>query len=556
MLLFDFIRRADARELAWIAGLTFVAGLANSFLLVIIIKVAGVVAAGARPGLWEIGVFLAGFAAYFYCDRSAMMRANELVEGLLATLRVEIADKLRRSEVQAVDSLGRGTLYSVVTQATNHLSITYPLVVESFQQAVLLIVSLLYLAYLSPAALLVFIVAMSVLALGTNGIYRDYSATIGPARQAQAHLIDAVRDVILGSKEIRLNGQRGQQIFSAVEGSSADVRMLRGKAGNDFARIIVFGMLVIYAMLGIVVFLFPQYVDAHDSLIFKLVPMLLFCASPLLKIISQTPMIAQAEAGLGAVLDIERRLGATAGVAPETARMTAQRFTNFRDIHYAGLRFAYRDAAGEPVFAVGPLNLRLTRGETLFIVGGNGGGKSTTLKLMTGLYPADAGRIEVDGAALDADGVAGLRELFSAIFVDFHLFDELYGLESVDPARVRALIAELGLAGKVNFVDGRFTDLRLSTGQRKRLALIAALLEDRPIYVFDEWAAEQDMHFRDIFYTRVLPEMKARGKTVVVVSHDERFWHVADRVVKLDLGTVLWEKSGRDCAMEDTPGHG
>jgi putative ATP-binding cassette transporter len=142
--------------------------------------------------------------------------------------------------------------------------------------------------------------------------------------------------------------------------------------------------------------------------------------------------------------------------------------------------------------------------------------------------------------------VAGYRELFSAIFVDFHLFDRLYGLEDVDPATVNRMIDEMELGGKVRYEDGRFTQLALSTGQRKRLGLIAALLEDRAVYVFDEWSAEQDIRFREYFYTRVLPDLKARGKTVIVVTHDERFWHVADRVVKMDLGRVEWERGGND----------
>jgi len=140
--------------------------------------------------------------------------------------------------------------------------------------------------------------------------------------------------------------------------------------------------------------------------------------------------------------------------------------------------------------------------------------------------------------------IAGFRELFSAIFVDFHLFDRLYGLENIDPLTVNRLIDEMGLAGKVRFENGRFTRLHLSTGQRKRLALIAALLEDRPIYLFDEWSAEQDIHFRKTFYETILPNLRKKGKLVIAVTHDERYWHLADRVVKLDLGSIVWDRPG------------
>jgi len=178
------------------------------------------------------------------------------------------------------------------------------------------------------------------------------------------------------------------------------------------------------------------------------------------------------------------------------------------------------------------------RGEIIFLVGGNGSGKSTALRLMTGLYKADAGQIMVDGRVLDSFGFAGLREQFSAIFANFHLFDRLYGLENISEQSVNQLIDDMELTGKVRYKNGQFTDLNLSTGQRKRLALIAAILEDRPIYAFDEWSAEQDAHFREVFYRKILPQLKQKGKTIIAVTHDERYWNVADRIVKFDLGKI------------------
>ena len=170
-------------------------------------------------------------------------------------------------------------------------------------------------------------------------------------------------------------------------------------------------------------------------------------------------------------------------------------------------------------------------------------------RVIAGLYPLDAGTISVDGRAVSGPDIGGFRELFSAIFADFRLFDRLYGLEDVDPREVNRLIDELELGGKVRFENGRFTQLALSTGQRKRLALIAALLEDRPIYIFDEWSAEQDPRFRDYFYRRLLPDMRARGKTVVAVTHDDRYWHLADRVVKMELGRVEWSREGGELEL-------
>ena len=159
-------------------------------------------------------------------------------------------------------------------------------------------------------------------------------------------------------------------------------------------------------------------------------------------------------------------------------------------------------------------------------MGGNGSGKTTLLKLFTALYRPIEGCIRVDGAEIVAANVQSYRNLFSAIFSDFHLFDKLHGLRDAAPERVDQLLRLMEISSKTAFGDGRFTTILLSTGQRKRLALVVSYLEDKPVYIFDEVAADQDPHFRRYFYDTLLPELKRAGKTVVVVSHDDRYFHV------------------------------
>ena len=195
------------------------------------------------------------------------------------------------------------------------------------------------------------------------------------------------------------------------------------------------------------------------------------------------------------------------------------------------------DSAGLTTFTAGPLDFTLRRGETVFMTGGNGSGKSTALKLLCGLYRPDGGRILCDGTPIDTDNRQQYREIFSGVFTDFHLFDRLYGIDA-DPGDVARLIARMELSDKVGFEKGRFSTSDLSTGQRKRLAMIVALLEDREVYLFDEWAADQDAHFREVFYGEMLADFKARGKTVVAVTHDDHYWDRCDRRVALDLGMI------------------
>ncbi|MBL4837421.1 MAG: ATP-binding cassette domain-containing protein, partial [Kordiimonadaceae bacterium] len=213
-----------------------------------------------------------------------------------------------------------------------------------------------------------------------------------------------------------------------------------------------------------------------------------------------------------------------------------------------------RDNDDVETFTAGPWKLDIQRGECLFLMGGNGSGKSTALKLISGLYDGDSGQILVDGTPVQLNSKPAYRALFSCIFPDFYLFDKLYGLKDVDPEKVNELIRWMQLEDKVTFKQDRFSTQDLSSGQRKRLAMIVSLLEDREIYLFDEWAADQDSHFREVFYTEILPKLKAAQKTVLVVTHDDRYWHLCDRSITLDIGVMTQGARGRSASSQTGEG--
>ena len=214
-------------------------------------------------------------------------------------------------------------------------------------------------------------------------------------------------------------------------------------------------------------------------------------------------------------------------------------FADFRAIRLCDVSFSYAASGSFDPFSVGPINLEIRRGETLFLVGGNGSGKTTLLKLIAGLYEPSSGIIKVDDIPVTQSLRPSYRSLFAGVFSDFHLFNRLYGVGTVDLATASDLLARMRISQKVQIVDGRFSTLDLSTGQRKRLALIASLLEDRLVYIFDEWTADQDPHFREEFYGKSFPDLKRQGKTIIAITHDDRYWKWSDRVVKLDYGQIV-----------------
>nr|WP_255537161.1 ATP-binding cassette domain-containing protein [Methylocystis sp. Sn-Cys] len=200
----------------------------------------------------------------------------------------------------------------------------------------------------------------------------------------------------------------------------------------------------------------------------------------------------------------------------------------------------YRSEESEVRHQLGPINLRIDPGALLFVTGGNGSGKTTLALILLGLFPPDDGEIKLGGRRVTYENRESYRQNFSAVFADAYVFDSLLGYSGIESqARAQEMLVALKLENKLQIKDGRFSTTELLRGQRKRLALLTAYVEDRPFYLFDEWAAEQDPQFRDVFYHQLLPELKARGKTVIVITHDDRYFHIADQVLRMHAGKIV-----------------
>jgi putative ATP-binding cassette transporter len=340
-----------------------------------------------------------------------------------------------------------------------------------------------------------------------------------------------------GFQEIRLNADKNDALHKRFKRVLNDLERVVVGIGGKWAVLLLFSNAFLYALVGVVVFVLPIFFQGYTDTIYKIVAASIFLVGPVAAVTSAAPLFAKANIGLGHVFELEQRLNRD-DVPVTVPGDETNPFLSFKTITLEGIQFSYRDVGHNAIFTTGPWTLDIHRGERLFVLGGNGSGKSTALKLIANLYESDGGQILVDGVSITDVSRPNYRALFSCIFTDFHLFDRLYGLEGVSPSRVNDLIRWMELEDKVEFTNGQFSTLELSTGQRKRLAMIVSLLEDREIYLFDEWAADQDAHFREIFYTEILAQLKEQGKTVLVVTHDDRYWHLSDRTLNLEIGAM------------------
>jgi putative ATP-binding cassette transporter len=290
-----------------------------------------------------------------------------------------------------------------------------------------------------------------------------------------------------------------------------------------------------FILIGVILYIVPTFSTVGQGVLTGFTLAILYMLAPFDIVLNQFPLLARAAVAVENVEALGLKLVPTAGAGGQLEPPPGK--PAWRSLELAGAAHTFYREDAEDNFTLGPLNLVFRPGELVFVIGGNGGGKTTLAKLLTGLYLPEAGEIRLDGEPVTTHNADAYRQLFSVVFSDFYLFNVLLGLDDphLDENALKYL-TRLHLDRVVKVGNGVLSTTDLSQGQRKRLALLTAYLEDRSIYVFDEWAADQDPLFKEIFYLQLLPELKRRGKTVFVISHDDAYYFVADRIVKLDYG--------------------
>jgi putative ATP-binding cassette transporter len=484
---------------------------------------------GTRPelALSFVGLGCGKIAAAYLSGRMTDSYSFESI----TRLRRELIGKLLRVPYRSFEQLGQARAYSALTSDVSTIHAALQATAGAVVNTAILLGGAAYLLYLDVRA---FAGLLALMLLGLcvyAAVSKHARALLRRAREEHDRLFQHFGALTHGIKEFKLNAARRRAFVDGPLLETTEAMMEHDLVGSARYALgqAVNGTLVL-VMIGLVLFALPWDASLRSGAASGYVLTGLYLTGPLTGLLRLLPLYTAAEIALSRVEQLGVRLGAEHGErgADPGAR------PSFRSIALCDV--SHRYAEGEPL-VLGPLTLRVAPAQIVFVTGGNGSGKSTLAKILTGLYEPTRGALEWDGAPVDAERRDLYRQLFSAVFSEFHVFDRLYGLSGADlDARAARWLEALELAGVVHVRDGALSSVDLSRGQRKRLALLTALLEDRPIYVFDEWAADQDPHFKQVFYRQLLPELRARGKAVVVISHDDRFFDIADRLIELDGG--------------------
>jgi putative ATP-binding cassette transporter len=522
MSFFQLVRREMQGSLDRLAIMSGLGGASNAAILAAINS--GAQAAGnGEVSISAAAIFIVALLLFIKTQHYILIATTVEIEAIIHKLRVRLMDQVRHSELLPLDAIGRAEIVAAITKETMTLTQATNMLAFAGQGVVLVFFVAIYIAYLSLLAFAVSVVILVVAGAIFHAKSQQLAAETRQAAEWDNRLFDRLIDLLDGFKEVRLNRSRSDHLFDDVVEVSRTAANIKIRTQSESYKQLVFSQSSMYLLLAAVVFAVPTFSATKGGSITQVTTALMFVVGVCMGLVQTIPILLAANAAADKIERLDARLRAIAATVEVS---TAELPKRFDKIEMRDIVFRYVDKSSEAVFQVGPADFTLRSGELVFISGGNGSGKSTFLKVLAGLYEPDSGDIFLDGVRVDDSNRDAYRSLIAAIFVDYHLFQRLYGIADPDPAEIDRLLTQFRLRDKTHLKNGEFGTLDLSGGQRKRLALIVSLLEKRPVLLLDEWTADQDPDFRRKFYDELLPELKQAGATVVVITHDDR--HLAE----------------------------
>ncbi|SDO23916.1 multidrug ABC transporter permease/ATP-binding protein [Vreelandella arcis] len=478
--------------------------------------------------------FLGLLAVLLAVTLSTQLALTVLGHHFVFDLRSRLVKRILDTDIERLEQLGNATLLASLSSDVRNITIGFVRLPELIQGVVLTLASVAYLAWLSPQMVVITVLwiafTMGVGWVLVSRVYRHFRLV----RESEDSLYKDFQAAIEGRKELALNRDRARRFYDERYIANArDYRhhIIRADtyhlSANNWSNIMMLGAI------GVVFFLSNGLGWASTTVASTFALTLLFLRTPLIQAVGAWPTLISAQVAFDKLASLS-----LADYRPSFAVDNA--LSSWQRLALEDVTYRYPSTGQEPGFLVGPLTLTLNRGEQVFLIGGNGSGKSTLARLLAGLYQPQSGRIKVDGRELTMAEWQAFRAQFASVFTDFYPFDQAMGPEGMpaDQTLVATWLGRLEMQEKLQWQADRVINTQLSQGQRKRLALLLAIAEERDILLLDEWAADQDPQFRRLFYRELLPHLKAMGKTVFAISHDDNYFVHADRLLEMSKGQL------------------
>ncbi len=471
------------------------------------------------------------FISGVWSQKLLVSLGHDMVYGL----RIKLVSRILQTSLERQEQLGAPVLYNALTRDVTVVANATKQLPISLYNGLLLLAGTTYLAWLSP---LLFACSLVIIIFGVWGDFAlagRIKSMMKEVRQLDEDLFRQYEALIEGRNELRLNNSRRHFLKNKrIEPCAESARKKAIKADVIWAMNLNWTTVLVFSLIGLVFFLGMSVESISQEVIVGYVLTAMFLRTPIAMILEAIPSVLRGSVALQA---IDKLL---LGDIPEGKTIDA--LPPFSNLSMQHACYEYPSDAGEKGFTLGPINFNLQAGELVFLIGGNGSGKSTLAKLLTGLYLPTSGTITINNIVINKETQERHCAYFSTIFPNFYLFDDILDEkgslgDDTDP-RITHYLNRLAINDKVTIKNGQLSTTSLSQGQRKRLALLLAYMEERQILLLDEWAADQDPMFREVFYREILPELKAAGKTIIAVTHDDHYFDIADKVYRLDNGAM------------------
>lgn len=484
------------------------------------------------------------FALLFVCVCLFILVARSASQVMLSRvsmevtseLRIAMYDKIAKAPIAALEKMGSAKLLAALTTDVPRVVMGARLLPDLLTSSITLVGMLGYLWYLNAD---VFFFVLGAILFGATTYQIPMLIGRGYLKKSRMHideLQEAIRGLIYGAKELKVDSEKRQAYFNEILLASEKNVLNADKTGHTILRAAMnYGDLLNFFVIGAVSFVFINHTALAPNALVGVIMALMYVSGPIAMLLNFVPQISVARVSLNKVNALFQQ------IPEEQLPERRPRAKEWQTVRFDNVGYQYKNG-DEVGFTVGPVDFDVNRGEITFIIGGNGSGKSTMSKLITQHYRPSSGEIWFGDERITSENLAVYRDDIAAIYSDYYLFDRVLagdrlGDQLLQP-RVDAYLKAFALDHKVVFKDRKFSTISLSDGQKRRLALIVSFLDDKKLYLFDECAADQDPGFKHVFYRKVLPELRAQGKAVVVISHDDRYFDVADKVIVMEDGKI------------------
>ncbi|HEY0762323.1 MAG TPA: cyclic peptide export ABC transporter [Pyrinomonadaceae bacterium] len=519
--------------LSIVAGL--VSGISNTGLVALVHNILG--RGKDRPG-YLLATYI-GLCFLLPLSRfTSQLLLTQLSQRGIFELRLQMSRQILSAPLRRLEEVGSARIMSSLTDDLFIITTTLISIPVLCMQLAVVLGCLAYMAWLSWTAFLTVLVFMALGILSFRAAVNKATRYMIMARRDADVLFRHYRALNDGAKELKLHRSRRNTFINEVMRTTALSLRRNNVTGTGIMAVASsWYQILFFTLIGLLLFVLPLIQVVDSSLLTGYVLAIFYMLIPFEDLTGLIPSMARANISLQRIDELGISL--TSDVKEKEVE-SGKPDQDWQRLELNGVTHSYHNERDGSTFTLGPIDFAFKPGELVFLVGGNGSGKTTLAKLLSGLYIPENGDISLDGTPITDENRDEYRQFFSAVFYDFFLFETLLGLdpEKLDD-RARDYLTQLQLDHKVQIKEGELSTIDLSQGQRKRLALLTAFLEDRPFYIFDEWAADQDPVFREVFYLQILAELKRKNKTVLVISHDDRYYHLGDRVIKLDYGKIV-----------------